>query len=167
MTWRINFWELPDADKERELHLRYGVTSDLPPLRKQAQKALDKATAEVVEPAGYVREAKSLWVKRGSRASTYVAILKDRAGFGTSIGLGRESLLVKKIPSYQNNTAWPLNYYETSTEKGNRLSPLYYYDLAKDPEFIPYLMNLLRERGLPFLETCHGLSGQNQRPPLL
>ncbi|ECI7685984.1 hypothetical protein E0668_24260, partial [Salmonella enterica subsp. enterica] len=60
-----------------------------------------------------------------------------------------------KGPLHKNNTAWRIGSFEDSVDKHNRIDQLYYYDLVNDPDFLPYLMQLMDERALPFLRRSH------------
>ncbi|EBU7498305.1 hypothetical protein DK058_25890, partial [Salmonella enterica subsp. enterica serovar Typhi] len=70
-----------------------------------------------------------------------------------------------KGPLHKNNTAWRIGSFEDSVDKHNRIDQLYYYDLVNDPDFLPYLMQLMDERVLHFLMCSHLGVGLTERPP--
>lgn len=164
MNWRVNSWELPPDERVREHNLR-AYAPDLPALRKQAQRELAAAVKARVEPAGYVEQAKDLWVRANLACKTYVQIQKGRGGTACYINIGREGRLERTVPSYKSGTAWRIGSFEDSADKHNRIDQLFYYDLATDDDFLPYLMQLMDERVLPFLNRSHLGVGLMARPP--
>ncbi|EBV3600167.1 hypothetical protein DOI34_26765 [Salmonella enterica subsp. enterica serovar Virchow] len=162
--WRINTWELPADERVREHNLR-AYAPNLPALRKQAQRDLAAAIRARVEPAGYVEQEKDVWVRSNAACKTYVQIQKGRDGVSCSINIGREDPLEATVPSYKNGSAWRLAHFEDTSEKFNRVEAHYYYDLATDHDFLPYLMQLMDERVLHFLMCSHLGVGLTERPP--
>lgn len=150
-NWRVNTWEqdpLVVAERSRRLRL---AMPELQIVRRKAQADLTKAIIEIVGPQGYERRRAGLWVHADPFAVRYVELQKDSRGFVCHINIGVEKPTETVVPSHRSGTARRLGEFEDTTAESNRIDALDYYELAADPEFIPYLMRILRERAMPFL----------------
>lgn len=142
---------------------------DFPGLRRRVVADLHREIGGIPRPLGHVRKGR-LWVRQSLLAVTYLEVQRCRYGFGCFLDVGCEPRLLGlggPVPSYREGTCCRIGRFTGSAREAGRLDALLYVNLEPGSPLRQEIEQLLRERVLPFLRSCHKPFGRVTGPPPL